>query len=171
MAQMGLAGRVRGKKRRPTITAPLAPAPADLVDRRFVAAAPNQLWVADLTYVATWSGFAYAAFVIDVFSRKIVGWRVSNTLRADLALDALEMAIWSRAESLEGLVHHSDRGVQGELNRSSQHLDRGGVCRWRRCGNDSARSSSIEARCRRREGRRWRGGRTACVSGRRSLVG
>ena len=78
------------------------------MERAFSASAPNQLWVADITYVATWSGFAYVAFVTDVFSRAIVGWRVSNTLRADLALDALEMAIWSRAADLDGLVHHSD---------------------------------------------------------------
>jgi putative transposase len=112
MHQMGLAGRVRGKRRRTTIPADTSSRPADLVDRHFVASRPNQLWVADLTYVATWSGFAYAAFVIDVFSRRIVGWRVASTLRTSLALDALEMAIWSRREPLEGLVHHSDRGSQ-----------------------------------------------------------
>jgi putative transposase len=112
MRQMGLAGRVRGKRRRTTIPADVAPRPADLVERRFAATRPNQLWVADITYVATWSGFAYTAFVIDVFSRRIVGWRVATTLRASLALDALEMAIWSRSEPLGGLVHHSDRGVQ-----------------------------------------------------------
>jgi putative transposase len=92
------------------------------VDRRFVATAPNQLWIADITYVATWSGFAYAAFVTDVFSRRIVGWRVANTLRADFALDALEMAIWSRDANLEGLVHHSDRGVQYLSIRYTQRL-------------------------------------------------
>ena len=112
MRQMGLAGRVRGKRRRTTIPADVAARPADLVERSFAATRPNQLWVADITYVATWSGFAYAAFVIDVFSRRIVGWRVATTLRASLALDALEMAIWSRQEPLGGLVHHSDRGVQ-----------------------------------------------------------
>jgi putative transposase len=113
MRELGLAGRVRGKKRRTTIPADVSVRPADLVDRQFQATAPNQLWIADITYVATWSGFAYAAFVTDVFSRRILGWRVSNTLRADLALDALEMAIWTReAEDLAGLVHHSDRGVQ-----------------------------------------------------------
>ena len=113
MGELGLAGRVRGKRKRTTIPADLAARPADLVDRHFQASAPNQLWIADITYVATWSGFAYAAFVTDVFARRIVGWRVSNTLRADLALDALEMAIWTRAEEdLAGLVHHSDRGVQ-----------------------------------------------------------
>jgi putative transposase len=113
MRQMGLAGRVRGRKRRTTIPAHVSPRPADLVERQFRAQRPNQLWIADITYVATWSGFAYAAFVTDVFSRRIVGWRVSTTLRADLALDALEMAIWTRqSENLDGLVHHSDRGVQ-----------------------------------------------------------
>ena len=112
MRQMGLAGRVRGKKRRTTIPADVSARPGDLVERSFRASRPNTLWVADLTYVATWSGFAYAAFVIDVFSRRIVGWRVDRTLRASLALDALEMAIWSRSEPLEGLVHHSDRGGQ-----------------------------------------------------------
>lgn len=113
MRQTGLAGRVRGRRRRTTIPAEPATRPADLVERCFAAPDPNRLWVADITYVATWSGFAYVAFVTDVFSRRIVGWRVSNTLRADLALDALEMAIWTRkAERLPGLVHHSDRGVQ-----------------------------------------------------------
>jgi len=122
MRQMGLTGRVRGKKRRTTVPADVAARPADLVERRFVATAPNRLWIADITYVATWSGFAYGAFIIDVFSRRIVGWRVANTLRADLALDALEMAIWSRDESLEGLVHHSDRGVQYLSIRYTERL-------------------------------------------------
>lgn len=122
MRQMGLTGRVRGKKRRTTVPADVAARPADLVERRFVATAPNRLWIADITYVATWSGFAYGAVIIDVFSRRIVGWRVANTLRADLALDALEMAIWSRDESLEGLVHHSDRGVQYLSIRYTERL-------------------------------------------------
>jgi putative transposase len=87
--------------------------PLDLVKRHFWAEAPNRLWVADLTYVWTWAGFAYTAFVTDVFSRRIVGWRVAVSLSAELALDALEMAIWTRrGESLAELVHHSDRGVQ-----------------------------------------------------------
>jgi putative transposase len=122
MRQMGLAGRVRGKKKRTTVGDPTAPRPADLVDRHFAAVAPNRLWVADLTYVATWSGFAYTAFVIDVFSRRIVGWRVASHLRAELALDALEMAIWSRASSLEGLVHHSDAGGQYLAIRYTERL-------------------------------------------------
>jgi putative transposase len=113
MRQLGLVGRVRGRRRATTIPAPVDDRPTDLVDRAFTASTPNQLWVADITYVATWSGFAYVAFVTDVFSRRIVGWRVANTLRADLALDALEMAVWARHQTdYPGLVHHSDRGVQ-----------------------------------------------------------
>ena len=168
MRQLGLCGRIRGKPRRTTFPDAVRPRPPDLVQRRFAATAPNQLWLADITYVATWSGFAYAAFVIDAFARRIVGWRVANTLKAELALDALEMAIWSRAADLDGLVHHSDRGVQGGFKWPSQHLDDGGVG-WARCGSASGRSSCIGVRSRRPGRRRWRGGRTGCASGRRSL--
>jgi putative transposase len=123
MRKAGLAGRVRGRRRRTTISDPASERPSDLVERAFRASGPNQLWVADITYVATWSGFAYVAFVTDVFSRAIVGWRVANTLRADLALDALEMAIWARKEEeFPGLVHHSDRGVQYLSIRYSERL-------------------------------------------------
>ena len=123
MAQMGLAGRVRGRTKRTTIAADVAARPGDLVERQFRATAPNQLWIADITYVATWSGFAYTAFVTDVFSRRIIGWRTSTTLRADLALDALEMALWTRSnDDLGGLVHHSDRGVQYLSIRYSERL-------------------------------------------------
>ena len=123
MRRDGLAGRVRGRRRRTTIPGDVGARPADLVDRQFRASAPNELWIADITYVATWSGFAYAAFVTDVFSRRIVGWRVANTLRTDLALDALEMAIWSRGDqSLDQLVHHSDRGVQYLSIRYTERL-------------------------------------------------
>jgi transposase InsO family protein len=120
MRQMGLHGAVRGRRfKRTTIVDEDAMRPADLVQRDFTATAPNQLWVADLTYVATWQGFAYVAFITDVFSRRIVGWRVSNSLRSDLALDALEQAIHARS-GLESLVHHSDRGVQARFKWSSQ---------------------------------------------------
>ena len=116
MRRLGLSGAVRGDhKRRTTIAEPLCPRPADLVERHFAAPAPNRLWVADLTYIHTWAGFVYAAFVIDVFSRMIVGWRLTDHLRTDLPLDTLEMAIWRRggqADTLDGLVHHSDRGCQ-----------------------------------------------------------
>ena len=123
MRYLGLCGAVRGKKFRTTLPDDVGQRPADLVDRQFVAAAPNRLWVADLTYVSTWSGFAYTAFIVDAFSRYIVGWRVCTTLRADLALDALEMAIWARQPKAEGgLVHHSDRGVQYLSIRYTERL-------------------------------------------------
>lgn len=128
MKTLGIAGVVRGKGKRTTIPAPVADRPDDLVRRVFSAPAPNFLWVADLTYVATWSGFCYVAFVIDVFARRIVGWRVSTSLRTDLALDALEMGIWSRkADTLDGLVHHSDRGVQYLAIRYTERLAEAGA--------------------------------------------
>jgi putative transposase len=118
MRALGIRGVVRGAKRRTTTPDPADQRPADLVNRQFTAPAPNRLWVADLTYVPTWAGFCYAAFAIDAYSRAIVGWRVATTLRASLALDALEMAIWARQDAgLDELVHHSDRGVQGSTCR------------------------------------------------------
>jgi putative transposase len=126
MRAEGLAGAVRGRTRRTTIPADeMTTRPADLLDRDFSAAAPNRRWVADITYVATWSGFVYVAFVIDLFSRRIVGWRASTSLRADLALDALEHALWSRLRSgheVTGVVHHSDRGVQYLSIRYTERL-------------------------------------------------
>ena len=112
MRLVGLAGATRTKRTRTTRPAPAGQRPADLVNRTFAAAAPNRLWLADLTYVWTRTGFVYTAFIVDAFSRAIVGWRVSSSLRAELALDALEMALWARGPGLTGLVHHSDRGVQ-----------------------------------------------------------
>jgi transposase InsO family protein len=122
MRRLGLAGVVRGRRFTVTTAPDLAAArPPDLVARQFTAERPNQLWVADLTYVATWRGFVYVAFVIDVFSRRIVGWRVSSSLRSDLALDALEQALYERPLGPAApLVHHSDRGGQGGFNWSSQ---------------------------------------------------
>jgi transposase InsO family protein len=111
MGELGLQGVRRGKAHKTTTPEAAATRPADLVERDFSATRPNQLWVADLTSVATWSGFVYVAFVVDAFSRFIVGWQASRSLRTDLALDALEMAIWSRRGELEGLVHHSDRAA------------------------------------------------------------
>ncbi len=122
MGVLGLEGVRRGKRRRTTVADAQAARPADLVERIFAAPAPNLLWVSDLTYVSTWSGFCYTSFITDAFSRMIVGWRVSSSLRADLALDALEMAIWSRKSALEGLVHHSDRGVQYLSIRYTERL-------------------------------------------------
>jgi putative transposase len=122
MGMLGLEGVLRGKKRRTTIPDPQAERPADLVNRNFRASEPNRLWVADITYVPTWSGFCYVSFVIDVFSRMIVGWQVSTTLRAELALDALEQAIWRRRREVTGLIHHSDRGGQYLSIRYSERL-------------------------------------------------
>ena len=113
MRAMGLAGAVRGRAWITTTHAGEGGRPVDLVDRQFVATRPNQLWVSDFTYVATWSGFVYVAFVIDVFARRIVGWRVSASMRTDFVLDALEQAIYARRDdALTGLVHHSDAGSQ-----------------------------------------------------------
>ena len=112
MKRLGLEGVTRGpKKYWTTIADDSQVRPADLVNREFSATRPNQLWVADITFVATWSGFVHAAFVIDVFARMIVGWRVSRSLKTDLVLDALEQALWSRTKTGE-LIHHSDRGSQ-----------------------------------------------------------
>jgi putative transposase len=127
MGQMGLRGRGRGRFRykRTTIADEKALRPADLVERRFVADAPNQLWVADITYVPTWSGFAYVAFITDVYSRRIIGWRVSSSLRSDLAIDAFEMAVWARRNEglpIDGVIHHSDRGVQYLSVRYSERI-------------------------------------------------
>jgi transposase InsO family protein len=127
MKAMGLRGAVRGRAFKVTTeAAPALARPADLVKRDFRADRPNQLWVADLTYVATWAGFVYVAFIIDVFSRSIVGWRVSNSLRSDLALDALEQALHARAPD-ERLVHHSDRGVQYLSIRYTERLAEAGI--------------------------------------------
>jgi putative transposase len=125
MRDLGLRGAVRGKPKRTTIPDGTTPRPADLVERDFSAAAPNRLWVADLTYVRTWSGFVYVGFITDVYSRMIVGWQASTSLRTDLALDALEQAIWTRQRAghdLDGLVHHSDRGVQYLAIRYTERL-------------------------------------------------
>jgi putative transposase len=129
MHRAGLWGAVRGRKFK-TTTCPdtVTPRPPDLVTRRFAAVRPNELWVADLTYVATWRGFAYVAFVIDVFARRIVGWRVSRSLRSDLALDALEQALYDRQlDGAERLIHHSDRGTQYLSIRYTERLADAGI--------------------------------------------
>ena len=129
MRKAGLRGITRTKGPRTTISAPGAH-PGDLVQRRFEAAAPNCLWVADITYVRTLSGWAYAAFVIDVFSRRVVGWQIASHLRTELALDALEMGLWSQTRAgrdLTALVHHSDRGVQYRAIRYTERLAQSGA--------------------------------------------
>ena len=125
MRQHGLRGIRRGKQFITTRPDSAAPRPPDLVDREFTAAAPNQLWVVDFTYVPTWSGMAFTAFVTDVYSRRIVGWRTTNRMPTELPLDALEMALWVRdraGEAVEGLIHHSDAGSQYTALRYSQRL-------------------------------------------------
>lgn len=126
MRQIGLQGIRRDKTRKTTVAdGAETPRPLDLVERRFAATAPNQLWVADLTYVRTHAGWVYAAFVIDVFSRLVVGWQVSTSLRTDIALDALDMGLWQRQRAghdTAGLVHHSDRGVQYRAIRYTERL-------------------------------------------------
>ena len=121
MHSLGLQGVVRGRKCRTTIPDDSAARPLDRVNRQFQASRPNQLWVADFTYVATWSGFVYVAFVIDVFARRIIGWRAARSMHAELVLDALEQALWSRA-AVRGVVHHSDHGSQYLSIRYSERL-------------------------------------------------
>jgi putative transposase len=127
MRSLGLAGVVRGRRHRTTIPDETTPRPADLVQRDFHPAAPNRLWVADLTYVRTWAGFAYVAFIIDAYSRAIIGWHVSRSLHTDLVLTALEQALWTRRGPLTGLVHHSDRGVQYRSIRYTERLAAAGI--------------------------------------------
>ena len=112
MRELGVQGVRRGKTKRTTVADPSGQRPQDLVQRQFRAPAPNRLWVTDITYVRTWVGWAYLALVIDVYSRMVVGWALTTHLRTELALEALEMAIWARDDRLDGLVHHSDRGSQ-----------------------------------------------------------
>ena len=154
MRELGIAG-VSAQRKKPRTTVPDAGGqrPADLLERDFTAAAPNRRWVADITYVPTACGFVYTAFVTDLFARKIVGWQVADHLRAGLALDALEMAVFARRDGIgEQLVHHSDRGVQGGFTRSSQHLDHGGV-RWDAVGSNCRARRRVHVGSGRRIGR------------------
>ena len=127
MRDLGLQGVIRGKPVRTTISDKAAPCPLDQVNRQFQAPAPNRLWVADFTYVATWAGFVYVAFVIDVYARYIVGWRVSRTAHASFVLDALEQAIHERRPVRGGLVHHSDRGSQYLSIKYTERLADAGI--------------------------------------------
>jgi putative transposase len=131
MAELGLAGATRGKSRRTTIADPAAARPADLVQRQFAPPAPNRLWVADLTYVSTWSGFAYVAFVVDAYARRILGWRVASTMATSMVLDAIEQSIWTRQQEgvldLKDVVHHTDRGSQYTSIRFSERLAQAGI--------------------------------------------
>jgi len=126
MRQLGIQGVIRGQKQITTISDPEQNRAPDLVQRQFTAAHPNQLWVADFTYVATWSGFVYVAFVVDVFARVIVGWRVSRSMKTELVLDALEQALWARTNHHK-LIHHSDRGSQYLSIRYTERLAEAGI--------------------------------------------
>jgi transposase InsO family protein len=128
MRRAGLRGAIRGKVVRTTIGDAARPCPLDRVNRQFKAQRPNQLWVSDFTYVSTWQGFVYVAFVIDVFARRIVGWRVSSSMRTDFVLDALEQALYARQpERNDALIHHSDRGSQYVSIRYSERLAEAGI--------------------------------------------
>ena len=178
----GLRGVRRDKGFVTTCPDPAAARPPDLVGRNFTASRPNELWVVDFTYVPTWSGTVFSAFVSDVYSRRIVGWRTKATMPTELPLDALEMALWTRQQAdelVEGLIHHSDAGSQGGFNRSSQHLEMevsdgtatglDGDDHWA-AGDAVAGAAPGSTRCRARvlgEDRRWaleRGG-GRCVWG------
>ena len=130
MRRQGLRGIRRGKQFVTTRSEDSAPRPLDLVERRFTASRPNELWVVDFTYVPTWSGMAFTAFVTDVYSRRIVGWRTTNRMPTELPLDALEMALWVRdraGESVDGLIHHSDAGAQYTAIRYAERLAEAGA--------------------------------------------
>ena len=128
MRRLGIHGARRGKTVRTTISDTAAPCPLDHVNRQFKAARPNQLWVSDFTYVSTWQGWLYVAFVIDVFARRIVGWRVSSSMHTDFVLDALEQALYDRQpQQTDGLVHHSDRGSQYVSIRYTERLAEAGI--------------------------------------------
>ena len=128
MAGMGLQGIVRGKAVKTTIPDSSVPCPRDKVNRQFRALAPNMLWVSDFTYVSTWQGFAYVAFVIDTFANRIVGWKVSRSAKTDFVLDALEQALYARRPVHEGgLIHHSDRGGQYLSIRYTERLAKAGI--------------------------------------------
>jgi transposase InsO family protein len=126
MREMRLSGAVRGRTKVTTMSDKTQPRPPDLVNRQFIATRPNQLWISDFTYVATWRGFTYTAFVIDVFARMIVGWRVASSMTTDLTLDALEQALHDR-EITDELVHHSDRGSQYLSIRYTDRLAENGI--------------------------------------------
>jgi putative transposase len=147
MREMGLAGvAARRKAPRTTVPAGAGCRPADLLERDFTAAAPNRRWVADITYVPVSCGFVYTAFVTDLFSRKIAGWQVADHLRADLALDALEMAVFARRGGIGGdLVHHSDRGIQYTAIRYAQRLEEIGAVRSVGSKGDSYDNAAAEA--------------------------
>jgi len=169
MREGDLAGAQPAAYRVTTRQDPDAKAAPDLINRDFTSQEPGTRLCGDITYIRTWTGWAYLAVVIDLSTKMIVGWQISNRANAPLCIEALEMA-HRNGHVQPNAIFHSDRGCQGGFNWSSQHLDDGGV-RWGRCGSGSGRFSCIGGRCRRRGGRRWRGALTGSGSGRRLLVG
>jgi putative transposase len=131
MADLGLTGAIRGKVKKTTIADPAGLRPPDLVQPQFGPSAPNRLWVADLTYVSTWSGWAYVAFVVDAYARRILGWRVAATMNTAMVLDSIEQAIWTRRREgisdLKDVVHHTDRGSQYTSIRFTERLAAAGI--------------------------------------------
>jgi putative transposase len=169
MREQDLAGAQPAAYRVTTRQDPGAQAAPDLICRDFTSQEPGTKLCGDITYIRTWAGWAYLAVVVDLSTKMIVGWQISNRASAQLCIEALEMA--HRNGHLQAnAIFHSDRGCQGGFKWSSQHLDGGGVC-WGRCGSGSDRFSCIGGRCPRRGGRRWRGAMTASASGPRLLVG
>ena len=163
MKAMGLVGVRRGKSCVTTVPDRKAACPLDKVNRAFKVQRPNALWVVDFTYVHTWAGFVYVAFVIDAFARRIVGWKVSSSATAGFVLDALEQAIHARRPTEDdGLIHHSDRGSQGEFNRSSQRFENGGG-RW--ISKSGVRTDAHGHYCGRRGGPRSPIGKSVNCSG------
>jgi putative transposase len=147
MRELGIRGASPGRKRPPT-TLPGDPAdrPSDLLDRCFDAVAPNRRWVADITYVDTLRGFVYTSFIMDLFARRILGWQVADHMRAGLAIDAFEMAIWARRhETIDNLVHHSDRGVQYTATRYTERLEEAKAVRSVGSKGDSYDNAAAES--------------------------
>ncbi len=165
----GIIGVHKPAKVRTTIPAEDNPPIPDLIGRRFKPAAPDFAWVGDITYVGTGEGWLYVASVLDLGSRRLLGYSMADNMRTQLVTDALDMAAVARGGVTAGIIFHGDRGSQGELNRWSQHLDDGGAS-WQRCGSDRRRCSCIGGRSRRRVLRPSRGARTESSSGRRSRV-
>ena len=163
MAELGLSGALRGKARRTTIPDPTAPRPADLVQRQFGPPAPNRLWVADLTYVSTWSGFAYVAFVVDAYARRILGWRVASTMATSMVLDAIEQAIWTRQQEgvldLKDVVHHTDYAEFGLIRIGDLSTRRSGSVN----GSPKPGSNPRSARSAAPMTTRWPRPSTACT--------
>ena len=168
MRNEGIRGASRSKKRFTTKSDPDHVRAPDLVNRNFNASRPDELWVCDFTYCSTWSGIVYVAFVIDVFSRRLVGWKAARSMTTTLVVDALNMAAWSRRHSdLAGVTCHSDAGSQGGFERSSQHLSDGGVAGWG-LGSSRRQRGRCEERCTRQGGRRAGSGSRFNDSGWRS---